>query len=50
MKEFPDGTTQYLSEDDAFFFERESVRNYFRDAKLAMKPKGSKGKPPCPPS
>ena len=50
IKTFPDGTTQHLSEPDAYDFEEEYARQFFRDAGIAMKPRGPKRPPECPPS
>ncbi len=48
-KTFPDGTTQHLSENDAYYYEQEQARQFFRDTGIAMKPR--KGhKPPSPES
>jgi hypothetical protein len=49
-KTFPDGTTQHLDEMDAYFFEEEYARQFFRDVGIATKPRGRKPPPECPPS
>jgi hypothetical protein len=39
QKTFADGTSQSLGEWDAFYFEQDAVRDWFRSAKLAVKPR-----------
>jgi len=39
QKTFPDGTSQSLGEWDAFYFEQDAVREWFRSAKLSVKPR-----------
>jgi hypothetical protein len=36
---FADGTSQSLGEWDAFYFEQDAVRDWFRSAKLSVKPR-----------
>jgi hypothetical protein len=38
-KTFPDGTTQHLDEWDAYYFEEDHTREWFRATGLAMKPR-----------
>ena len=38
-KQFPDGDVQHLSEWDAYDYEQEYSRNFFRASKLAMRPR-----------
>lgn len=44
-KTFPDGITQYLGEGDAYRYEQEQTRQFFRDTGIAMKPRKGR-KPP----
>jgi hypothetical protein len=46
-KTFPDGTTQHLGEDDAYRYEEDHARQFFRNTGIAMKPR-KRQKPPSP--
>ena len=48
IKDFPDGQTQYLEQYEAYYFEQEHARQFFRHAKIAMKPRGRKAPPQTP--